>query len=324
MVPPVMRRTGTTLVFALGLTWPRAVRAEGSSSALRLDWRAPAECPTEDAVHAEVLRLARVTTRAAGALDARGVVERDADGWHLVLTTTFDGASGERRLHASTCLALAEAAELTLALILNPETETPRAPKENVEATPPEKRAPAAPPKPPQQARPLRVRGLFAAHGGLQVGVSGSPAFEVGAGAGIALEHVALRVAGSFGPPANVYVSGNAGPGGRLWSLSGSALGCFELGHRVVVGPCTGVELTRLAGEGINVASIDSGVTRWLSILFGLTAGVPLTRALTVGGGAYALVPLHRPTLYLEGLGPVARPAAVGAEIRAGVELSVP
>jgi len=324
MVGAVLRRTGSVLVLALGMAWARAAAAEPAEAALRLSWAAPEECPSEEAVHAEVLRLAGVTTRPGGALEARAAVERDGDGWRLELTTRFDGAAGERRLTATTCRALAEAAELTLALILNPETETPREPKGKPAVSAPKQRAAAAPPTRAHEATPLRLRALFAAHGGFHAGVAGAPGFELGAGAGLAIERVAFRIAGSFVPPANVYVSGDSGPGGRLWLLSASGLGCFELGHRVVVGPCAGVELTRLAGEGINVSSSDSGVTRWVSIMFGLTAGVPVSRALTLGAGAYALVPLRRPTLYLDALGQVARPAPVGAEIRAGAELAVP
>jgi hypothetical protein len=243
-------------------------------------------------MQAEVLRLAG--TRGVGPLAAEGVIEQRENTWYLTLTTTFEGASGERRLQAGSCRALTEAAALTLALILNPETEVPRA-------------APGepAPPHPAPEAAPLRVRALLAAYG-------------------ISLDRVALRLAGTFGPPRDQHVSGDSGPGGRLWFVSGSALGCFELGRRVVVGPCTGLELTHVVGKGIDVASPETGTTRWLSILFGLTAGVPLSRTVTLGGGAYALIPTRRPTLYLDDLGPVQRPAPVGVELRAGVEFRLP
>jgi len=262
-------------------------------------------------MQAEVLRLAG--PRGVGPLAAKGVIEQRENTWYLTLTTTFEGASGERRLQAGSCRALTEAAALTLALILNPETEVPRA-------------APGepAPPHPAPEAAPLRVRALLAAYGGLHAGITGSPGLELGLGAGISLDRVALRLAGTFGPPRDQHVSGDSGPGGRLWFVSASALGCFELGRRVVVGPCTGLELTHVVGKGIDVASPETGTTRWLSILFGLTAGVPLSRTVTLGGGAYALIPTRRPTLYLDDLGPVQRPAPVGVELRAGVEFRLP
>jgi len=306
----VTRRLGFALAFA-SLAWARVAAAEAGKAPLDLTWVAPSGCSDAKAVQAEVLRLAG--PRGVGPLDAHGVLEQRGTTWHLVLTTTFEGASGERRLQASSCRALTEAAALTLALILNPETEVPHeAPRE----------PPASPPAP--ETAPLRVRALLTAYGGVHAGILGSPGLEVGLGAGISVERLALRLAGTFGPPRDEHVSGDSGPGGRLWFVAGSALGCFELGQRVVVGPCTGVALTHVAGEGINVASPASGSTRWVSILFGLTAGVPVSRAITLGGGAHALIPTRRPTLYLDDLGAVQRPAPVGVELRAGVEFGLP
>lgn len=277
-----------------------------------LRWEAPGSCPNQETVRAQVLRLAALDGRSVHRLEAQGFIETDGRTWSLVLTTRFESTLGERRLSASSCAALTDAAVVVMALILNPESEVKSRPSEPVTSRPPR-----------AHARPLGVRGLLDVRAGVHAGVVSGVGAELGAGAGLALDAASLRLAAIYAPPFDVHLSGGSGPGGRLWFFSVSGVGCWGFGAAVVVGPCAGVAFTRLAGRGIEVAMPHSAVTRWVSASFGLVLGVPLGRVVSLQAGGQMLVPLHRPTLYLEDLGPVARPA-VGAEIWAGTEFAFP
>jgi hypothetical protein len=306
----LVRLLATVLALFSSMLWPARADAEEAEPALVLDWTAPASCPNGEAVRAQVLRLAALDERFAHRLEARGTIETDGQTWRLVLTTRFENTTGERRLSASSCSALTDAAVVVMALILNPESEM--------------KPHGSAAPVPARASRSLRVRGLVEGHAGLHAGVAGAAGFELGAGVGVSLAPASFRIYANYAPPLEVHLSGSSGPGARLWFVSVGGAGCWEFGSKLFVGPCSGVAFTRLAGEGTDVATPQSAVTRWVSAVFGLTLGVRASRVVSLKAAGQALVPLHRPTLYFEDLGPVQRPAPVGGEAWVGAELAWP
>jgi hypothetical protein len=84
---------------------------------LELDWQAPAECPSAEAVRGELQRIARVRPGfSLTPLGARAVVERRGAGYATALHTEHAGQAGERALEAADCDTLVRTVTLVLAL----------------------------------------------------------------------------------------------------------------------------------------------------------------------------------------------------------------
>jgi hypothetical protein len=96
------------------------------------------------------------------------------------------------------------------------------------------------------------------------------------------------------------------------------------VGGRVAVGPCLGLEVNRLDGQGFGIADARRGVMYWTSAALALTVGVPVGRLLVVKLSGIGLVPTTRPSAFLEDIGVVQRPAAFAAKFLAGVDFSIP
>ena len=115
---PVASRASWTAALLLAL----ATRAHGQEQPparlpLELQWRAPAECPTADAVRAELERIAKVAQGyALTPLTASGWVERKAGSYAVELKTEHDGQRGERALSAPDCKTLVRTVTLVIAL----------------------------------------------------------------------------------------------------------------------------------------------------------------------------------------------------------------
>ena len=290
------------------LTGALPASARDTGAPLELRWSAPAQCPGGAAVRAEVLRLARVGPDASRHLKASGTIVEASGTWQLALTTEFQGMIGERELSASSCRALSDAAALTLALILNPPTEP--AERDSRDPDPP---------------RALAVRGQVAGHAGVHAGVLKGVGPEVGGGLGLSIDSLSTWVLVSYGFPQDTYVSGSSGPGGSVWFASGTALACWNFAPAPVqLGACAGGAITRVAGRGHGVTSPRSDATSFPSATAGMTLGVALLSPFVVKISGFALVPLRRPSLFLEDLGQVQRPAVLGGEVRAGAELQFP
>jgi hypothetical protein len=106
---------------ALALGSLRAAEREGERVTLR--WKAPAECPGESDVKAEVDRLLGASrARPAKPIEVTAAVSRDEQGtWHVRLETPGDGATRVREIHGASCHAIANASALILAMMIDPE-----------------------------------------------------------------------------------------------------------------------------------------------------------------------------------------------------------
>ncbi len=99
------------------------VQAEPVSRPLDLEWSAPASCPDHDEVLRGVDRLlGGAAISPEKKLTARARVEATRGGYRLDLVTTraSGGPSGERTVEAPTCRAVVDAAEVILALAIDP------------------------------------------------------------------------------------------------------------------------------------------------------------------------------------------------------------
>ena len=279
-------------------------RVTAGAAALELDWQAPTGCPEASSVRSEVLRLARIDTKPHSPLRARARIRRHDGAWQLALSTEHDGMSGERSLAASSCGALADAATLTLALILNPDADEP------------------APP-PPAEPPPLELNVALSARGFAEHGQRGELGPSFAFGSGLALGAASLWGYAGFTPPGETRLGDGSGPGARVWSASASLLACWDFIRRTPIGPCAGAELTRLQGTGISVRNPETAVAYWGSGLLGLRAGVRLGDAVTLRVEGFAVLPAQRPSLFLEELGVVVRPDPLGMKLGAGADLEL-
>jgi hypothetical protein len=289
--------------------------APTTKSSMDLDWTAPPPCPDGDAVRMDVSRLRGTSASGSRHLRAQASIRSaEGTGWILSLTTDLDGVKGERSLSGSSCKSLAEAAALMLALILNPDLEV---------AAPP---AVATPEPTPVVAAVATVndrwpspRWRVGAHAGIQTGVLAVSSWPVALSLDVVLGRLSLRVMPSLTLPENVYLDTGVGIGGRLWLGAVAALGCF----RASVGPavlssCLGIEVTRLHGQGLGVLQPREETIYWTSAEPAVLVGLPVWRGALLELGAMGLVPFARPSVYLDGIGQVSRPALFGVRALGG------
>jgi hypothetical protein len=304
--------------------WAGLAFAQKSASPFELTWQAPAGCPDGASVQKEVIRLARVTEAPERRLSARITVDKVSESdWMLDLQTEVDGILGERTLQGRSCRAVADAAALTLALMLNPEAEqdvpesAPEAP-----ASPPPRSTPAPHPdeQPAADTEHPTLAWRVAGHGGLHLGILPRPGVEFGLGLGVGSGPTSAWLIAGFDPPQDATVDESPDAGGRLWVASVAALGCYGPRFGVAsIGACLGLELSRLQGKGVGVSDPDRAAITWASATPAVVLDVHLSRQLAVRAAGLGLVPLARPSVYLDDIGTVHRPAPVGGKILAGL-----
>jgi hypothetical protein len=293
-------------------------------------------------LHDEVLRLARIGADAPRRLEAEIDVEKSAAAtFSLSLSTRLDGVSGERRFEGSSCQAVIEAAALTLALMLNPEVEPPRrvvadegppAPASADARSKPARRLPERSQLPSPRpslpfgsaAPPAPLRGTFAALAGVQAGLLPSAAPELSAAIGVSTRTLGAFLTASYVPAQDVRLPGQDS-GGRLWAASANLLGCWSalVGARGSVGPCAGLELSRVAGRGLGVDEPDDGAIIWASVAAGVSGGLRLSPSFELRGTVLGLLPLARPEVFLDDIGQVHEPGSLTGRAQAGIAVEL-
>ena len=118
-----MRAACAIFAGALALVLPRLAVGQAAlpgREMLRLDWRAPAGCPSAKAVRDAAIRSSGAAAAETSPLDVRADVEHGAR-WRVTIQTSRDGAaSATRSLEAASCSALAEATAAVLGVALIP------------------------------------------------------------------------------------------------------------------------------------------------------------------------------------------------------------
>ena len=131
------------VVAGLAVGSPSAFAEPHEAAPLDLEWIAPPGCPAREAVLDDVARILgpKNTEAPIARVAARALLFRGEDArWHVVVTVSSEGA-GERRLDASSCEEVTNAAALVLALRLDPTSFAPEMPP----PTPPAATASAPP-----------------------------------------------------------------------------------------------------------------------------------------------------------------------------------
>lgn len=122
-----------------------------------LTWNAPPDCGSAEDVHARISELLTERPNGEGVATVVADIEVESGGVRMTLSTTFGGATDVRDVSSASCVALAEATALLLAVSLEPglEPDPGRIPKPDAENEDPEAREPQ--PVPPQGALPPPV-----------------------------------------------------------------------------------------------------------------------------------------------------------------------
>ncbi len=288
---------------------------------LVLEWVAPPTCTGGETVRREVLRLASLDGPGVHRVHARVRIQRLGDrDFELRLSADLDGVEGERTFRGQSCDSVTDAAALTLALMLNPDAEVTPAEPAPAKPTPAPRSASEPGPPAAQRKRPPSEReeiswalsGASALAIGVRTGVLPDPGLEVAIAAGAGLGPLRGWLGGSIMPAQSAAISGS-NAGGRMWVLSGTALAAWALNTgSFEVAPSLGIELTRVAGRGAGVTAPERASIHWTSAIVGGTAHLRVSGSAALGVGVFGLVPLARPSFYLDDLGPVFEPQVAG------------
>jgi hypothetical protein len=310
------------LVTALLLCAAAAPSSAAARERLALSWTAPAGCPDAAAVRAEVTRLlgGEGPPSAQVVIVTAVVVEERPGAWQVTLERP--GAGGVRVVRGSTCAAIGDAAAVILALMIDPTAviEPRRAPASAPASRPASPPATAPRPPPPPRRRPLAWRATV--FGG--VDFTSLPGVSPGVGASGALRLGRQRVEVSFeywtGARGHVADRTTAGGDLDLWLFTVSTCRALLAG-RFELGPCLGLDLGRMHGQGFGVQRPGEGAALWVAARGGLLAAFELTRHWALFARAEAVIPLERPRFVLTNVGPVHRAAAAGERTLLGLEV---
>jgi hypothetical protein len=302
------------------------VHAEAAHLPLELDWRAPAECPAEPAVRAELERIAHARPgHVLEPLVARAEVKHESAGhkpYSLRLETVHEGQHGQRELAAQDCRELVRMLTLVLALTFGAGVEISE-PEPAPEVAPEPESRPAPPPPavssarvdepPAPAARPLRV-SLWTA-GGAQLGLLPRMAGSLALGVSLRLGDASLGVdVQAVRAPAE-RLQGDARA--RFDALSGGLRGCLHAALASLDGAlCAGGRAAALRGRSTVQGRDDAATAPWGAVTAALALSWPREHWLRVGAEAALALSVNRPRFVIAGLEEVHRvPTAMASTV---------
>lgn len=313
-----------------------AKTAEGAEDPpIVLTWDAPtrADCPDAAYVVGEIQRyVGAAAARQGKPIQVKATVRSvGLDGWQLLLKTTDRAVDGERVFQDESCKAVADAAVVVLAWMIDPDAMANRP-----DSPPPEHRI-QQPLPPPTVPVKVAVPERAAVRPFIAFGVAGDegtlpwPALGADARGGASWKGFRLAAHSSYWPSrrkAVGTVSDGTTAGARfaLWALS--LEGCIDvLAMRSIdhleISLCAGpeVDLIHAAGFGVSVPARASKA--WLSLTAGFEGRVALSGALGLVLRAGGIVPTEREHFALRGVGEVYRPNVVAARGSVGIQLEL-
>lgn len=306
---------------------PTLAQAESSAPELgvTITLEAPAECPDEASLRAELERLLGEAARQGPRLEARARVERlGPRGYAISVSMLREGRASERRLEGESCATLVEAAALLTAIAHDPSavvergaTKADAAPEP---APPPEQPvqpvspplAPSAPVLPWSWAPPLPSPTTpqsslgFVARAGATLGLGDLPGLGVGTSLALGLSVDAYRAELGFelGLGSTGALDGRPDAGADFSRVVGLVRGCRRLAPwrsstrtaprpgRFELAACLGAELGVLAGEGYGVASPERGSAFWAAPRLDLRPSLGLVGPLSLGAEVGLAIPV--------------------------------
>lgn len=287
------------LVLVVGLLWPLRASAQSSPRELfRLNWSAPAECPSDTEVRQELQRLLGASTASPdGRVDATARISAVKGGFELEIALGQDDQLRTRRLAAPHCEELAHAAALIVALAVDPSLTTAGGDKLSEVVAAPCPAPPAATKAtPPGPAPRCPVCPGCAAltpdwHTAVLLAVSSSygelprtlPRVSIGAAYRADPHWLELSLSGAFASTG----FRSDGRGASFWQWYATPRYCVQARFGTTrVGPCASTEVGLIKAAGFGVEQPRTQRTWWVAPGLGLQADWRLRSGvqLLVGG----------------------------------------
>lgn len=347
------------LVLALGL-WgpPRAVYAAPAVErpAVEFRWDAPAGCPDEAAVVAQLEALlgGPLAERRGERLTAIARVRQEPGGaWDLRLWTVSDDGTLQRSLRHERCDMLAKAGVLIAAMAIDPLAQermeggaevgavaATAEPVAKYEAPPVQEPVPVPtpapmpvtePPRPEVKVVPPPPPRARALRGALRV--SGGVAFGDLPGVGATLRltpalvwpRVRLELEAAYGPVRRARFDDRPDVGADLQLAAGALRACPLFRRKQLeLAVCGGLELGAMYGRGVGFALEADGRLLWAALHLMPALFVVLHPRAALFFAVEGQVALARPRFVVEGFGTVYRALPGGARGLLGVEIRFP
>ena len=277
---------------------------------IAIGWNAPAECPSLDALEAEVRRIAGQVPPPAEPLAAEASVRRAASGWQLTLTTRAGTRAGERKLAGPDCAELMRAAALVMALMINPQASL------GPEPPPP---LPPPPPPPPPPARRFAVGADVLVGSGALPGAAGGFGLRLGAGAAV----FSGELRASLWLSRSTASTADPTAGGSFDLADGAVAGCARARHDRALSPgaCAGASVVRLHGTGYGISTPGEASAWWTAAFAEASLRVRVTPRNAARLAVQGVVPLGKPNFELSGGVRVFEPASFWLRASLGWEL---
>jgi hypothetical protein len=304
-----------------------------------LEWNAPPgeQCPSGDEVLRQVASLVGASSsRERPSIRARADVRKLGDDrFRVDLTTLSDGAEGHREIEERSCRAMAEATAVILAWMVDPDAvggpDGAPEPQPKGAASLPEQKPGAverteSAPKDEGGVSAAPRKGAHATK--LVVGVYGAfdsstlPAFAAGVGAELGARWSSFRVLarGALWAHQTAYVVQGTRAAGAELGLATIGVDACVAPWRWDIAPCAGPELDRMQGTGFGVDKPRTDSASWISVGFGVEGRAALVGPLGVTLGLRLVLPTHRETFGLDGVGNVHRVGALTARGAIGLQ----
>jgi hypothetical protein len=318
---------GSLSASALGAPLTATISVEASSEA--------SDCPDREQLTREVEHILHrslgSTADSGPALEVSVRFSRARDGY-TALVRSLGPKPGERELRdrGASCAALAEAASVAIALLLDKELAEPSTEPAPSPAPAP---APAAPPI-PIASKPMAAEGA-ASSAPSQRHFELRPSFELGASTGLGSAPAAIGTLGlgvrleraltlDLLVAAESARSTEFAAGSVRTSLLLVALrGCYRWGNTVAVGPCLTLARGWLTGEGVGYAAAQSAELRWLGAGAGVVAEGPVWGRLSWLVTGTLWLPLQRSSFSLENGGTAWESSRLAGTLGAGLAFAL-
>jgi hypothetical protein len=260
---------------------------------LRIDWRAPAVCPSASKVKAHALTLLDGAVHSS--LIAEVEVTQREGTFHAHIVLRGPNGFGERQIEDQRCDVLADSVAVLIALSVPPAARSDRGPGWALVVRP--------------EAR---------------VSSGSLPLMAAGVGGAVAIEGLAslrLELHGTYYfPQSSTFAETALGGRFRLLAVGASLCRTWSFG-RLHVGPCLGAQLHYISAAGFGGDVELPGSTSFWGPSLRLFGRVQLWSFLSVHVSVEGMVPVSRPQFVFSDLGELHRVSAVALQVSAGPEV---
>jgi hypothetical protein len=333
--PRIRVLIASALVSGIGLAQPL------ERGAVRMVWKAPAECPTDLQVLARIEGLlgTAVSGLALPDLAARGRITLLAPEHYELVLETFQGEQRFlRTMQAASCAELTDAGALVLALAIDPTLSERRAsasPSRGSSSPPATAQSPTVAPRAerpeaatttarpgvhsPESPPPRRsARFLFGARGVVDFGTVADVAIGPGIGAAFQWRTLEASLDGVWLPPRRTLAA--PGKGGDISLAAVGLRGCYRpLSGAVEALACAVFELGSLDGGGVGTVIRTHRTGLWAAPGAAIAGRLRLGSRLLLSLGGGTLVPIEPIDFTLDNVGLVRRVPPLVARVEAGV-----